>query len=51
MSKTEKAYQALYDALNEGWNQMKQSLIDELIKSMNNRVNAVITAEDWYTRY
>jgi transposase len=50
-SKTEEAYQALYNALNEGWDQMKQSLIDGLIKSMESRVNAVIAAEGWYTRY
>ena len=51
MGKTEEAYQALYNALNEDWNQMEQSLIDGLIKSMDNRVNAVIAAEGWYTKY
>jgi hypothetical protein len=49
--KTEEAYQALYNALNEGWDQIKQSLIDGLIKSMESRVNAVIAAKGWYTRY
>ena len=34
MGKTEEAYQALYNALNEGWDQMEQSLIDGLIKSI-----------------
>ena len=51
MGKTEEAYQALYNTLNEGWNQMEQSLIDGLIKSMDNRVNAVIAAEGQYTKY
>jgi hypothetical protein len=51
MSKTEEAYQALYNALNKGRDQRKQSLIDRLIKRMNNRVNAVIAAKGWYTRY
>jgi len=41
----------LYDALNEGWDQIKQSLIDRLIKSIDSRVNAVIAAKGWYTRY
>ena len=51
MGKSEEAYQALYDALNEGWDQIKQSLIDRLIKSIDSRVNAVIAAKGWYTRY
>ena len=51
MGKSEETYQALYDILNEGWDQMKQSLIDGLIKSMDSRVNAVIAAKGWYTRY
>jgi hypothetical protein len=51
MGKSEEAYQALYNALNEGWNQMKQSLIDGLIKSMDSKVNAVIAAKGWYIRY
>jgi len=45
IGKSEEAYQALYDALNEGWDQMKQSLIDGLIKSMDSRVNAVIAVK------
>ena len=51
MGKSEEAYQALYEALNKGWDAMKQSLIDGLIKSMDSRVNAVIAAKGWYTRY
>ena len=30
---------------------MRESLIDGLIKSIDSRVNAVIAAEGWYTRY
>ena len=51
MGKSEEAYQRLYNALNEGWDTMRQSLIDGLIKSMDSRVNAVIAAKGWYTRY
>jgi hypothetical protein len=51
MSKSEEIYQALYDALNKGWDAMKQSLIYGLIKSMDSRVNAMIAAKGWYTRY
>ena len=51
MGKTEEAYQALYDALNKGWDVMGQAMIDRLIKSMDSRVNAVIAAKGWYIRY
>ena len=50
MNKTEEAYQTLYNTLNEGCDQMEQSPIDELIKSIDSRVNAVIAVEGWYTR-
>jgi hypothetical protein len=48
---SDRGYLALYDALNKGWDAMKQSLIDGLIKSMDSRVKAVIAAKGWYTRY
>ena len=51
MGKTKEAYQVLYDALNEGWHQMEQSLIDGLIKSIDSRVNAVIAVKSWYIKY
>ena len=48
MGKTEEAYQALYDALNEGWDQMKQSLIDGLIKSIDTKVEMCRFIKGWH---
>jgi hypothetical protein len=45
MGKTEEAYQALYNALNEGWDAIRQSMINGLIRSIDSRVNAVIAAK------
>ena len=38
MGISEVAYQRLYQAMREGWESISQSKIDQLIKSMNTRV-------------
>ena len=42
---------ALFQAIEEAWDAMPDSYIESLIRSMDTRVNAVIEAEGWYTRY
>ena len=39
------------EALRETWRLMDQSKIDNIIKSMTTRINAVREAEGWYTRF
>ena len=38
MGASEAAYQRLYGAMREGWESILQSKIDELIKSINTRI-------------
>ncbi len=47
----EKIWKALFEALEEAWPRLSDELLTTLIKSMKSRVNAVIEAERWYTRY
>lgn len=42
---------ALWDALEQAWLLIDEELIDELIRSMDNRVQALIAAEGWYTLF
>jgi hypothetical protein len=51
MGKSEQAYQRLFQAIREAWDAIGQDTINDLIKSMDTRVNAVILAEGWYTRF
>jgi DDE superfamily endonuclease len=51
MGKSEADYQRLYTAIHEGWDAIGQEAIDELIRSMDTRVNAVIRVKGWYTRF
>jgi DDE superfamily endonuclease len=51
MGKSEQAYQRLFQAIRKGWEAIGQEAINDLIKSMDTRVNAVIHAEGWYTRF
>ena len=46
MSKTEEAYQQLYQAIRETWKVIPQEKIDLLIQSMDNGINAVRGAKD-----
>jgi transposase len=51
MGASEEAYQRLFHAIREGWEAIDQDAIDDLIKSMDTRVNAVLRAKGWYTRF
>lgn len=47
----EKVQEALFAALEEAWQRVDRGLMDTLIGSMKSRVEAVIAADGWYTRY
>ena len=47
----DKAQDTLFQALEEAWPRLQQELLDELIKSMDTQINAVLEAEGWYTRF
>jgi transposase len=51
MGKSEEAYQQLFTAIREGWNAIAHEAIEKLVKSIDDRVNAIIHAEGWYTRF
>ena len=44
-------YEALYHAIEEGWEAIEQDKIDALIKSMDHRVEALRLAKGWHTKY
>jgi hypothetical protein len=50
MGASGEAYQRLFQAIREGWEAISQDAIDDLIKSMDTRVNAVLRAKGWYAR-
>ena len=43
--------EALFKAIEEAWEAMPDTLVHDLIKSVDSRANAVIAAEGWQTRY
>ena len=51
MGASEEAYQQLFRAIREGWEAIAPEAIEKLVKSMDDRVNAVLHAEGWYTRF
>lgn len=51
MGKSEDAYQQLFTVIREGWDAIAPEAIEKLAKSMDDRVNAIIHAEGWYTRF
>jgi transposase len=51
MSKSEDAYQQLLSVIQEGWDAIAPESIETLVRSMDDRVNAVIYTEGWYTRF
>ena len=51
MSKSEKDYQRLFQVIYEGWDDIGQEAVINLIKNMDTRVNAVLNAKGWYTRF
>ena len=51
MDESEEAYQRLFQVICEGWEAIAQDVINDLIKSMDTRVNSVIRAKGWYIRF
>ena len=51
IGKGQAVYDELAKAIQEEWEAIEQEKIDALIKSIDNRVNAVLHAKDWQTRY
>jgi DDE superfamily endonuclease len=51
MGKSEEAYQRLFKAIREGWKAIGQEAINNLIKSMDIRINSVLNAQGSYTRF
>jgi hypothetical protein len=51
MGDLQAAYDELARVIVEAWEAMPQDYIDDLIKSMDNRVNAVLYAKGWHTKY
>ena len=45
MDKNEEDYQRLFQAIREGWDAIRQDAINDLIKSMDTRVNCVLEAK------
>jgi hypothetical protein len=43
--------EALRNALREAWDLIPEPFFNSLIKSMENRVKAVIKAKGWHTKY
>ena len=51
MRESQSTYDELIRVIVEAWKAIPQDYIDKLIKSMDNRVNAVLKAKGWHTRY
>ena len=42
---------ALWDTLEQAWHLIEEDILDDLVGSMQRRVQAVIKIEGWYTKY
>ena len=51
LGKDDEVREAMIKALMEVWREVKRQLMDDLIDSMTTRVNAVLEAKGWYTRF
>jgi transposase len=51
MGRSEEAYQQLFTAIREGWDAIREDVVADLVRSMDTRINAVIQAKGWYTRF
>ena len=51
MGESEEDYQRLFQAIREGWEAIGLDVINNLIKSMDTRVNTVPLVEGSYTRF
>ena len=50
-SESEHARQRLESCLQAVWDTLDQRLFEKLGASMNNRIEAVISAKGWHTKY
>ena len=51
MPKTEESKQALIAAAVELWEEIELEVIENLIYSMKRRMQAIVHAHGWYTKY
>jgi transposase len=51
MGKSQQAYNELARVIVEAWEAVPQEAINNLIRSMDYRVNAVLAAKGWHTKY
>ncbi len=51
MGETEEAMEALIAAAQASWQRISQDVLNKLCDSMPHRVQAVIDADGWYTKY
>ena len=51
LGKGDEVREAMIKALVEVWKEVGRQLMDDLIDSMTTRVNAVLEAKGWYTRF
>ncbi len=47
----EKVREALYEALERAWVLIEHKIMEDLVRSMEKRVKAVLAADGWYTKY
>ena len=51
MNKSEEDYQRLFQVIYEDWDDIEQETVVNLIKNMNIRINTILNAKEWYTRF
>ena len=51
LGKTEEALIELIQATVTVWEEIEQEVLDKLVDSMPDRIQAVIDAKGWYTKY
>ena len=51
LGRSEEAIEEFKEAIKETWKALDQEKIDNYIRSMTTRINAVLLAEGWYTRF
>ena len=51
MADTKNTLQRLIQAAQEAWQEIDQGILDSLSITMPHRVEAVIEAQGWYTKY
>lgn len=51
MPKNDETLQRLCEAAVEAWHEMDEEILDNLVSSMKNRLEGVIEADGWYTKY